>query len=256
MTHPSTSIQKNAHQKQKRIHSKEYREKDRLRKKAKRQARTPEEKKLESQKRSEARKAKKAALTEEKWQEVLEQNAAEKRAYQSIMTIEQKQQQAQKKSQKRHAEKLAIDKQRAENRAIFQMKEFKNHPDSFHAFEDHPETSVLLYHLNSGHEKFRDVDYLTKDDAANKQPNQPNSPHMQALLNEITTETLTVEENEKLLQKYLLSQGRSACGLVNTTKSETRKNANTFLQGLPPSIDAHHLVCGAYGIKCIHGQYD
>ena len=269
---PQSKPSQDTKAKSKRIRSKEYKEKQRLKKKAKRDARTPEERKmeaalrkakrdlktpeekeLESKKRAAARKAKRASLTSDEWEKALQQKATSTKAYQSSMTLQQKQhfnqQHALKKAQKRPEQRLARNHQRDQNRAHFQMKTFKNHPDSFHAFEDHPETSVLLYHLNSGHEKFRDVDYLTKNEAADDKPDQPHSSHMEALLNEITAETLTLEENEKLLKKYLSSQGRSTCQLPNND------SIDQSLQGLPASIDAHHLVCGACGMKCINGQY-
>ena len=248
MTLPSTSTPATK-KKSKRIRSEEYKEQERRRKKAKRLARTPEQKALESQKRAAARKAKKATLAKDQWQNALEQNAAAQKQYRKSMTLQQNQQHAQMQAKRRSIQAIARNIDRDQNRAHFQMKTFQNHPDSFHAFENHPETLVLLYHLNSGHEKFRDVDYLTKNEAAHDKPDQPHSSHMEALLNEITAETLTLEENEKLLKRYLSSQGRSACQLLNND------SVDQSLQGLTASIDAHHLVCGACGMKCINGQY-
>jgi len=136
----------------------------------------------------------------------------------------------------------------ANNRANFGLNEVL--PDTnFHQFESHPETSVLLHHLNSGHEKFRDVERLIDLDK-NEALSIEENPICQSLKEEIEAEMLNSQEKEDLLSQYLKAHGRHVSWEPNA------KPTNNVLSGLPVSIDAPHLACGMCGIKTVHGRHN
>ena len=116
--------------------------------------------------------------------------------------------------------------------------------ESFHDFENHPERAVLLYHLNSGHHKFWEVDKLLN---SHLDP-VTHSEVIERLKAEIQDEILTKDETQQLLCRFAQNQGRHF-------QSEFDDQANwQSLKGLPASVDAHHLVCGSCGIKSVHGK--
>ena len=96
--------------------------------------------------------------------------------------------------------------------------------DAFHDFEQHPETAAMLYHLNSGHLRFTGLDGADSAESTEA---------LRALKKDIEEECLSDEEIEALMRSYLSSQGRGIEG-----------ECHKFC-GLPCSIDAHHLACGA-----------
>jgi hypothetical protein len=65
---------------------------------------------------------------------------------------------------------------------------------------------------------------------------------------------LTDSEVEDLLYAFNSNQGKSTTSL-HSSKHTTNKHAIPSLTGLPPSLDAHKLACGACGIQSIHGLY-
>ena len=143
---------------------------------------------------------------------------------------------------KERAKKLeSLNKERA-NFSLTNVSEKTN----FHQFEDFPETSVLLYHLNSGHEKFRAIDDLLKL-SDNEAKDIKSNPSFVALQAEIKDKILTIDEHEDLVQKFLKKQGK----FVAWDQSKPK----VVLDGLPPSVDSHHLICGMCGITKVQGRY-
>ena len=106
---------------------------------------------------------------------------------------------------------------------------------AFHDFEQHPECAALLYHLNSGHHKFHQVEKLIRC----KNSTRKRKRHTEQLKKEIEDEILTEDEMNKLLDEFLIAQGRAK---------------STGLNGLSDSVHAHHLVCGMCGIKSVNNQ--
>ncbi|CAB9516444.1 helicase PIF1 [Seminavis robusta] len=127
---------------------------------------------------------------------------------------------------------------------------------AFHDFEMNPETSALLYHLNSGHQKFRTIDDILAYLSRNQGFQPVETPlelreMMDKLKAEIADEMLTEQEQEDIVEKFLLHQGRASCK-PNGSNAESEL-AN--FPGIGQSVDAHHFVCGSCGIKSVNGQY-
>ena len=119
---------------------------------------------------------------------------------------------------------------------------------AFHDFEQNPERSALLYHLNSGHGKFRSIDALLNSALDNDEKVK----HAKQLKEEIKDEMLSVEEHEALLANFLVSQGRA----VPPDLSGKDSRQHPIASSLPPSVDAHLLVCGVCGMKSMEGRND
>ena len=118
---------------------------------------------------------------------------------------------------------------------------------NFNRFEDHPETSAILYHLNSGHEKFRNIDIiqnLSHEQLTNLNENKAFIDLKKEILDEMLTDT----DKKNLVSLYLRQHGK--CVSWEETNFPTKT-----LMGLPKSVDALHLVCALCGIKSIHGRY-
>ena len=73
--------------------------------------------------------------------------------------------------------------------------------DNFKKFEDDPEKSILLYHLNSGHQRFHAIDQLLHSTASLEE----HGAALEYLKQEIKTQALTVKEKEDLVKEYLKS---------------------------------------------------
>ena len=116
--------------------------------------------------------------------------------------------------------------------------------DLFYDFEQSPECSALLYHLNSGHHKFYHVEKLIRSDT----PPEEHKQCIKELKEEIEDEILTKEEMCKLMDEFCVAQGRA------TPDQTSPVTLGDKLDGLPNSVDAHHLVCGSCGVKSVHGQ--
>ena len=133
-----------------------------------------------------------------------------------------------------------------DNRITFESETIeKKH--NFHNFESFPETSALLYHLNSGHAKFRDILALQLYQGDTNMMEK--DPAYIRLVAEINDEILTEEEADTILQRFLQSHGKFV-PQVNEPKS------NQTLSGIPKSIEAPHLCCGMCGIKTVQGRYN
>ena len=122
--------------------------------------------------------------------------------------------------------------------------------DSFHDFEQHPERSVLLFHHNSGIDKFSMVDNLF--DSSLDPETVCN--YRESLKKEILEEILTPEERNDILGKFLHSQGRAIPEGLQSEGQGTLFQEN-ILEGLPDSTDAPILTCGACGIQSVQGRY-
>jgi hypothetical protein len=133
-----------------------------------------------------------------------------------------------------------------DNRAHFGLNKLEKNTN-FDNFESHPETSVLLYHLNSGHGKFRDILALLLYEGDLSEMEK--DPAYQQLLDEISDEALTDEEADKILDAFLRSHGKYI------SWGDTPK-ANPTLVGIPESVGAPHLCCGMCGIKTVQGRYN
>ena len=75
--------------------------------------------------------------------------------------------------------------------------------DSFYDFEQSPECSALLYHLNSGHHKFYQVEKLIRSDT----PPEEHKQFIKELKEEIEDEILSEEEMCKLMDEFCVAQG-------------------------------------------------
>jgi hypothetical protein len=67
-------------------------------------------------------------------------------------------------------------------------------------------------------------------------------------------QVLSDSEVEDLLYEFNSNQGKSTTSF-HASKPTTNKHAIPSLTGLPPSLGAHKLACGACGIQSIHGLY-
>ena len=119
--------------------------------------------------------------------------------------------------------------------------------NAFYGFEQNPETAALLYHFNSGHDRFRSMEKLLSARSGSRALTQAR----QELLNEIADEALSIDERNGLMKDFLLSQG---CEVP----PGLRDNDGAWQgEGIPPSVDAPMLVCGACGFQSVqerHGQ--
>jgi len=82
----------------------------------------------------------------------------------------------------------------------------------------------------------------------------------QSLIDEIMNESMSPEQQETLLESFLLSQGRFVSWKDGTTGSKNNDllhdpSTVPITSILPTSVDAPHFACGACGIKSVHGRY-
>ena len=154
--------------------------------------------------------------------------------------------QKRKETEKRKVRRMESLRSLEEHRANFNL-ECMDADTNFHAFEHHPETSVLLYHLNSEHDKFRKLDELLVAGVRQGGEFIQNKEDFHQLVEEIHHEVLSPEEQETLVNDFLEKQGRHV--------QWEKKDDSLSLLGLPDSVEGHHLVCGMCGIKSVHGRY-
>lgn len=142
---------------------------------------------------------------------------------------------------KKARQEKAAEKQQLidSNRAHFGLTEMTD-DTNFDNFEHHPEASVILYHVNSGHENFSKMSSII--DSKGDDPDL-DSENMKTLLEEINDEILTLEEQDDLVKKYLSNQGI------------LHQEEETLLPGIPQSALCPHLICGMCGIKQVHHRY-
>ena len=138
-----------------------------------------------------------------------------------------------KQREKRQLDSKKKEAAKLERQASFSMGQEK--PDiSFEDFERNPEAAVLLYLLNSGNNKFPDLEDLDFDvDSDEWDP-----VVVERLLEEIREEVPTGEELCEMLKKYCTAQGRGGIDGVNHQ-----------VEGLPKTVDCAILSCGSCGIR-------
>ena len=105
---------------------------------------------------------------------------------------------------------------------------------SFSEFEQNPETAVMLYHMNSGNNKFEALDDL--DFEAGSETWDPET--VQRLIKEIQDEVPTKAEQAEMLKNYFQAQGRGGIDGVDHQ-----------VEGLPETVDCHILTCGTCGVR-------
>jgi chemotaxis protein histidine kinase CheA len=206
---------------------------------AKRDALTPEQKATAKRYENAKRRAKCAALTPE---QKATENAKRRSKHAENMkkpgpSIKLQERQQKQKMREKHAEA------KISQRANFNMTSLPEDTSPlFYEFENCPEASALLYHLNSGHEEFNKTDSFLEE-ALHSDSSVLDEIKLDEIRKEIFDQILSDEELAVLLQKYVCYQGRSM------------KNQIHHCQGLPDSVDPHQLVCGMCGIRCIQGRY-
>jgi len=146
------------------------------------------------------------------------------------LSINQRKEKSRKKLKNEKAEK------EGERRATFSTT--RENPDiSFNGFEQDPETAAMLYLLNSGSNKFADLDELDFDCDSD----DLDSEIVERLVKEIRDEVPTDKELSDMLKKYCQAQGRGGLDGVNHQ-----------IEGLPDTVDAHILSCGSCGVRHPH----
>ncbi|MGL5934881.1 MAG: DUF6570 domain-containing protein [Cetobacterium sp.] len=118
----------------------------------------------------------------------------------------------------------------------------------FTGYEQDPQTAALLYYANSGHTTFWPMNFVLDDDGNIVEE------QFDLLKEEIQDQVLSESEIEHLLYKFNSYQGKSTSSF-RTSNPTTTKHQPPSLSGLPPSLDAHKLVCGACGVQSVHGLY-
>jgi hypothetical protein len=112
---------------------------------------------------------------------------------------------------------------------------------SFANFEIHPETAVMLYHMNCGYEKFRGLDDL-------ESPEQLSSDESMEIINklkeEIQNEVPTPEELNKICTDYLTKQGRGNSSFKDVKHNLHELSASTF-----HTKDTLIATCGSCGYR-------
>ena len=157
------------------------------------------------------------------------ESATEMMALENELTMHQEQ------PQREHTKKTSVN---------FSMKVGNSLTDcSFYDFEQSPECSTLLYHINSGHNKFAAVNDLLKEDS----PAEKKNMLKQLVREEIEDEMLTEAEKCDIIESFCEAQGRSH--LIRGCESLIDE-----MPGLPPSSVVRHLTCGACGVKSVQGQ--
>jgi hypothetical protein len=110
-------------------------------------------------------------------------------------------------------------------------------PDSnFNAFEQNPEVAAMLWHFNSGFQRFNGIENLTKDD-----------PDLhRKIKGEVLAEKLSNEEKNCLINDYLHAMGR---GGYDGAKHEAPSHRPNRFGGPKEGRDAPMLTCGSCGVK-------
>ena len=141
----------------------------------------------------------------------------------------------QRQHQKTRIEKLA-------SRLDFAASCVSDDNDAFFDFESSPQTAALLYHVNSGHERFRRVrDHMAEAARTGESLNQE---ALREVEEDLFNEMLTGEELDALVEMHLRNQGRA------------QKGRSCKVEGLPDSIEPHMLVCGMCGRTAVQGRYE
>ena len=210
-------------------------------------AMTEEDRKANNAREAGYKSKERASMTEEERQAYNAQKAKSKAKKLAAMTEEERQAHNVEKATSTQAKRDQQKEDEMKNHATFGTERI-NDETSFRDFEQYPETAALLYHSNSGHNKFwaaEDINELLSDDKTME------DEKVQQLLSilelEIKDEKLEYKELVSLLEQYRWNQGRAV-----GDKENPKWNV---LKGLKKSVDAHHLTCGACGIKEVNGRY-
>jgi hypothetical protein len=99
---------------------------------------------------------------------------------------------------------------------------------------NHNMQPIMMYYENSGHNKFLGMKDLS------------DPSKMEKTKKEVEDEMLTPDEAYNLVANFAERIGRKKPGVEQSSNSQTI--------GLPPSVDAHHLICGSCGITTVDGQ--
>lgn len=159
----------------------------------------------------------------------------------AAMTPEEQQQSRTERAAKAKSRRQNEAQEKLQHQANFDLEQMEPETN-FCNFQDNPETACLLHHLNSGHTKFREIDNFHCDTDVTCPETQKQMEHLEQ---EIKEETLIDLEKENLLKLFMQHHGR-ALGDAEINKGH---------KGLPPTLDAHHLVCGACGVKNVDGRH-
>ena len=138
--------------------------------------------------------------------------------------------------------------EREKKRATFALEDF-DESINFYDFEQHPETAVLLYHMNSGHGEFNSVNKLVDLNHRDTKEEEINILK-DTLMQEIKSQLLTPEEENECVNQFATSQGKASAVL------SAEPTTTSFLEGLPPSDTANILICGCCGMTNVQGRYN
>ena len=128
-------------------------------------------------------------------------------------------------------------------RLTFETLEFPSDgKDHLYHFESDPEASAILYHINSGGNKFRTTETILGN-ARIEERGDLTTEEIEMIAADINQDVLTEDEVTELLERYLSYQGREVEGTISS------------IDGLPDSKDAHILACGMCGIASVNGRY-
>ena len=146
--------------------------------KATRAERSKEQKDADNDKDSTRMKSKRAERPKEQKEADNEKDVTRKKGTRAERSKEQQDADNAKKATRQKAARaertLALEEATQKNRANFELEKL-NCDTNFANFEDHPETSVLLYHLNSGHEKFRSIEQVLSQEGDREEISEEDS---------------------------------------------------------------------------------
>ena len=180
---------------------------------------------------------------EQQRQQLAQRMAAHRQQLSPAEYEQQRQQDAQRKATYRQQNSVTCSEQHQKNRASFSLEKIQTNMH-FDQFEDYPEAGVILYHLNSGHGKFDELnDVIT----SSNETGHIDSDKLESVVKEVQEEQLSPEELEALIKKFQTLQGRN----FNTFASDTTKK----LDVLGHTLDSHHIFCGLCGMRHIQGRY-
>ncbi len=183
----------------------------------------------------------------------------------AIRTPEQKANDSQiRKEQYASMEESKKEAQKAKKRESYQPKKNQGinfdlntedfdpkNPGNFEDFTEDPERAALLFHANSGHLRFRQLEQLCNEDGT------INDIALASVEKELNDEILTCQENEDVMFNYAASQGRRCSQFQPSPELKAKHDEKQqSITGIPTcSLDAEKLVCGACGIQSVHGRY-
>ncbi len=156
---------------------------------------------------------KRAARTVEQVQSDKDSAALRKAAMRAARTNEQVQAEKDADVARKRATTASGEAKKEKHRVDFSTTELTAE-SHFDHFEQHPETSAMLFHINSGHLKFRDLEKIHRQDALKKRlvgyfislPEDEQAPYRQKWTKD--EETIARGQFEEML-RFLVAQPRS-----------------------------------------------